>query len=205
MRKNFLRGIYLSVVAVSTLALGSDHLVVPKIAPEISKMDVWVGTWESQTQVMTTPYSEAASMTSEMTCTWSPHHGFILCDHLMNGPTGVSNSLSVYTYDEAAKTYKFFGVNKDDSPREVPMQVKGNVWSFGTEVQNQDKTIMFLTNDEFLSDKVMHFRTEFSEDNGRNWKELNQGQLTKDRLSVICRQAKRRHKAAGRCPDDVPR
>jgi hypothetical protein len=59
------------------------------------------------------------------------------------------------------------------------MQVKGNVWSFGTEVQNQDKTIMFLTNDEFLSDKVMHFRTEFSEDNGRNWKELNQGQLTK--------------------------
>ncbi len=101
MRKNFLRGIYLSVVAVSTLALGSDHLVVPKIAPEISKMDVWVGTWESQTQVMTTPYSEAASMTSEMTCTWSPHHGFILCDHLMNGPTGISNSLSVYTYDES--------------------------------------------------------------------------------------------------------
>jgi hypothetical protein len=179
MRNNFLRGIYLSVVAASTLALGSDHLVVPKIAPEISKMDVWVGTWESQTQVMTTPYSEAASMTSEMTCTWSPHHGFILCDHLMNGPTGVvSNSLSVYTYDETAKAYKFFGVDKDDSPREVPMQVNGNVWSFGTEVQNQDKTIMFQTNDEFLSDRVMHFRTEFSEDNGRNWKELNQGQLT---------------------------
>ncbi len=93
MRKNFLRGIYLSVVAVSTLALGSDHLVVPKIAPEISKMDVWIGTWESQTQVMTTPYSEAASMTSEMTCTWSPHHGFILCDHLMNGAYGRQQQL----------------------------------------------------------------------------------------------------------------
>jgi hypothetical protein len=38
---------------------------------------------------------------------------------------------------------------------------------------------MFLTNDEFLSDKVMHFQTEFSEDNGRNWKELNKGELTK--------------------------
>ena len=178
MRKNFLRGIYLSVVAVSTLALGSDHLVVPKIAPEISKMDVWVGTWESQTQVMTTPYSEAASMTSEMTCTWSPHHGFILCDHLMNGPTGISNSLSVYTYDDS-QDLQVLRRQQRRFPREVPMQVKGNVWSFGTEVQNQDKTIMFLTNDEFLSDKVMHFRTEFSEDNGRNWKELNQGQLTK--------------------------
>jgi hypothetical protein len=175
MRKNFLRGIYFAVVAASTLALASDHLVTPTIAPELTKMDVW----ESQTQVMTTPYSEAASVTSEMTCTWSPHHGFILCDHLMNGVNGVSNSLSVYTYDETNKTYKFFGVDKDDSPREVPMQVKGNIWSFGTEVKNQDKTIMFLTNDEFLSDKVMHFRTEFSEDNGRNWKELNQGQLTK--------------------------
>ena len=179
MRKNFLRGIYLSVVAASTLALASDHLAVPQFAPELTKMDVWVGTWESQTQVMTTPYSEAASVTSEMTCSWSPHHGFILCDHLMNGPTGVSNSLSVYTYDESGKTYKFFGVDKDSSPREIPMQVKGNVWSFGTEVQNQDKTIMFLTNDEFISDKVMNFSTEFSEDNGRNWKKLNQGQLTK--------------------------
>src|SRR3984957_3269911 len=67
MRKIFLRGIYLSVVAASTLALASDHLVLPQIAPEISKMDVWVGTWESETQVMTTPYSEAASVTSEMT------------------------------------------------------------------------------------------------------------------------------------------
>jgi hypothetical protein len=179
MRKNFLRGIYFAIVTAGSLALASDHLVVPPIAPELTKMDVWVGTWESQTQVMTTPYSEAASMTSEMTCAWSPHHGFILCDHLMNSANGVSNSLSVYTYDEANKTYKFFGVDKDDSPREVPMQVKGNVWSFGTEVKSQDKTIMFLTNDEFLSDKVMHFRTEFSEDNGRNWKELNQGQLTK--------------------------
>ncbi len=179
MRKNFLRGIYLAAVAASTLALASDHLKVPTVAPELTKMNVWVGTWESQTQVMTTPYSQAASTTSEMTCTWSPHHGFILCDHLVNGIDGVSNSLSVYTYDDAQKTYKFFGVDKDSSPRELPMQVKGNIWSFGTQVQNQDKTILFLTNDEFLSDKVMHFRTEFSEDNGRSWKELNQGQLTK--------------------------
>ena len=101
MRKNFLRGIYLAVVTAGTLALASDHLTVPTVAPELTKMDVWVGTWESKTQVMTTPYSEAASVTSEMTCAWSPHHGFILCDHLMNNPSGVSNSLSVYTYDEA--------------------------------------------------------------------------------------------------------
>jgi hypothetical protein len=179
MRKNCVRGIYLAVITASTFALGSDHLQVPVVGPELTKMNVWVGTWESQAQVLKTPYSTAASVTSEMTCTWSPHHGFILCDHLMNGINGVSNSLSVYTYDEAGKTYKFFGVDKDNSPREVPMQVKGNVWSFGTEVQNQDKTILFQTNDEFLSDKVMHFRTEFSEDNGQNWKELNQGQLTK--------------------------
>src|SRR6201996_494458 len=176
MRKIFLRGFYVAAVAASTLALASDHLQVPKVAPELTKMDVWVGTWESQTQVMTTPYSQAASMSSEMTCNWSPHHGFILCDHLMNGVNGVSNSLSVYTYDEATKSYKFVGVDKDESPREVPMEVKGNVWSFGTEVQSQDKIILFKTNDEFLSDKVMHFRTEFSEDNGHSWRELNQGQ-----------------------------
>ena len=34
MRKNFLRGIYLAVVTAGTLALASDHLTVPTVAPE---------------------------------------------------------------------------------------------------------------------------------------------------------------------------
>jgi hypothetical protein len=179
MPKVIRKGIYLAVLAASTFALASDNFSESKIPPELSRMNVWVGHWQSQTQVLNTPYSEAASVTSEMTCTWSPNHGFVLCDHLMHGADGVTNSLSVYTYDERDKVYKFYGVEKDSYPREVPMQVNGNVWSFGTEVQNADKTIMFLTSDEFTSDKSMHFRTEFSDDNGQHWKELNQGQLTK--------------------------
>jgi hypothetical protein len=179
MRKAFRKGIYLAVVAVSSFALASDNSSESRIPPELTRMNVWVGRWQSETRVLNTPYSEAASVTSEMTCSWSPNHGFVLCDHLMHGVDGTTNSLSVYTYDERDKVYKFFGVEKDSYPREVPMQVKGNVWSFGTEVQNQDKTIMFLTSDEFVSDKSMRFRTEFSDDNGQHWKELNQGELTK--------------------------
>jgi hypothetical protein len=179
MRKMLFRSFYLAALAASTVALASDHLILPKVAPELSRMDVWVGHWQSKTQVLNTPYSQAASVSSEMTCSWSPNHGFVLCDHLMHGPDGTTNSLSVYTYDERDKVYKFFGVEKDAYPREVPMQVKGNVWSFGTEVQNQDKTIMFLTNDEFVSDTTMRFTTEFSDDNGQSWKELNKGELNK--------------------------
>ncbi len=179
MRRIFRHGMYLALIAASAIASASDTLSAPAIAPELSRMNVWVGHWQSKTEVLNTPYSEAASVSSEMTCSWSPNHGFVLCDHLMHGPEGVTNSLSVYTYDERDKVYKFFGVEKDSYPREVPMQVKGNVWSFGTEVQNQDKTIMFLTSDEFVSDTSMRFRTEFSDDNGAHWKELNQGELTK--------------------------
>jgi hypothetical protein len=179
MRKAFCRGVYLAIVAASTFALASDNLSESGVPPELSRMDVWVGRWQSKTEVLNTPYSQAASVSSEMTCSWSPNHGFVLCDHLMHVADGTTNSLSVYTYDEKDKVYKFFGVEKDEYPREVPMQVKGNVWSFGTEVQNQDKTIMFLTSDEFVSDTTMRFRTEFSDDNGLHWKELNQGELNK--------------------------
>ncbi|HEX3940055.1 MAG TPA: hypothetical protein VHX11_01070 [Acidobacteriaceae bacterium] len=180
MRRFFRQGMYLAVVAASTIALASDNLSMQKMSPELSAMNIWVGHWESKTQVMSTPYSDAATVSSEMTCSWSPNHGFVLCDHLMHAPDGTTaNSLSVYTYDEADKVYKFFGVEKDSYPREVPMDVKGNVWSFGTEVQNQDKTIMFLTSDEFLSGTKMHFTTEFSDDNGQHWKDLNKGELTK--------------------------
>jgi hypothetical protein len=188
MRKILRRGMYLAALAASTIAMASDTLSVPKetpkfstatVAPELKRMDVWIGHWQSKTQVLNTPYSQAESMSSEMTCSWSPSHSFVLCEHVMHGPNGTTNSLSVYTYDEADKVYKFFGVEKDSYPREVPMQVNGNVWSFGTEVRSQDKTIMFLTSDEFLSDRSMRFRTEFSDDNGEHWSRLNQGELTK--------------------------
>ncbi len=179
MRKIYRQGIYAAIVAASTLALASDNLSAPKIAPELSLMNVWVGKWQSQTEVLNTPYSQAASLSSDMTCSWSPNHGFVLCDHLMHGADGTTNSLSVYTYDDRDKVYKFFGVDKDASPREVPLEVKGNVWSFGTEVQSENKTIMFLTSDEFVSATSMHFRTEFSDDNGQHWNILNQGELTK--------------------------
>jgi hypothetical protein len=179
MRKIYRRLVCAAIVAGSTLALASDNLSAPTVASEISRMDVWVGKWQSQTEVLNTPYSEAATVSSDMTCSWSPNHGFVLCDHLVHGAEGTTNSLSVYTYDERDKVYKFFGVDKDASPREVPLEVKGNVWSFGTEVQNQDKTILFLTSDEFVSATSMRFRTEFSDDNGQHWKTLNQGELTK--------------------------
>jgi hypothetical protein len=174
------QGLFLALVVAGTVALASDNLQGNKIAPELSRMDIWVGHWESQTEVMNTPYSQAASLSSEMTCSWSPNHGFVLCDHLVHEAQGTTtNSLSVYTYDEQDKIYKFFGVDKDSSPSEVPIEVKGNVWSFGTEVKNQDKTIMFLTSDEFVSATKMRFQTEFSDDNGVHWEKMNQGSLTK--------------------------
>lgn len=178
------RGVYLAVLAAGTLALASDHPIkkvdVAKVSPEVARMNIWVGRWQSHTKIMQTPYTQAGVMSAEMTCSWSPNHGFVLCDHLLHGPTGaVTNSISLYTYDASQKVYKFFGVQKDESPREVPMEVNGNVWTFGTEVQSQNKTILFLTNDKFVSPTSMKFHTEFSVDNGAHWQELNQGQLTK--------------------------
>jgi hypothetical protein len=180
MRNLFRPGLTLVLLAAGSMALASDSLPQSPIAPELSRMNVWVGRWESKTEIMDTPFSQAASMSSEMTCSWSPNHGFVLCDHLLHATDGsTTNSLSVYTYDDQAKSYKFFGVEKDASPREAPMEVNGNVWSFGTEVQNNDKMIMFLTSDEFVSPTQMRFQTQFSEDNGAHWQKMNEGNLTK--------------------------
>lgn len=183
--KLLLRSVYLAALAAGTMALASDHPLkqvdAAKVSPEVARMSVWVGSWQSRTKILETPYTQAGEMSSEMTCSWSPNHGFVLCDHLLHGPDGgTTNSISLYTYDAQDKAYKFFGVQKDESPREAPMEVNGNVWTFGTEVQSQHKTILFLTSDEFVSPTRMRFRTDFSVDNGAHWQEMNQGMLTKE-------------------------
>jgi hypothetical protein len=153
---------------------------VSELSPALKKLDVWIGHWTTQRQAKDTPYSRARSISSETTCAWSANHGYMICDQLINDAGVISNELSIYTYSEREKAYKFFGLDMNGQPRSVPLTIEGNVWTYGGKpFEANGKKIQIRTTNEFVSPTTVIFRTEYSDDGGAHWTLINEGKDTK--------------------------
>jgi hypothetical protein len=57
----------------------------------------------------------------------------LVCDNLIaeNHPkAGTVNSLSIFTYNEADRVYRHFGIDKEGQPMAPVTTVNGQVWTF---------------------------------------------------------------------------
>jgi hypothetical protein len=151
----------------------------PQTGSELNKVDVWAGHWTTQGESMDSAFSSAGKLSSDMTCAWSPYHGYMMCDQLIDSPNGKMNSLSVYTYSEKENAFKFYGLDKDGMPRSTAVTVKNTLWTYTGSFESKGKKIDVRTMNIFMSaDKVL-WHTEYSDDGGQHWVLMNQGSDTR--------------------------
>jgi hypothetical protein len=149
--------------------------------PELKILDAWSGRWTTQGKLFDTAYSHAGSITITMTCGWSAYDGYMICDHLFEGPAGKRNDLTIYTYNPADNSYKFFGVDQTGAPRSVPLTIEGNIWTYNSDMEKDGKKILIKTINDFSSPGIVRWNTKFSDDAGAHWTLMNQGVDTKIR------------------------
>lgn len=151
-----------------------------EISPALQKLDVWTGRWKIQGQAKDTPYSRAGLISSDTTCAWAINHNYMVCDQLIYDAAGDSNALSVYTYSDKEKAYKFFGLDRNGEPRSVPLTIEGNIWTYGGQpFDDNGKKIQIRTINEFTTPATVTFHTEYSDDGGAHWTLMNEGKDTK--------------------------
>src|SRR5262249_18781967 len=138
-------------------------------------LNAWVGHWKTQGESMDSAMSKAGTLSSDMTCAWSANHGYLLCDQIIDTPDGKMNSLSVYTYSENEKAFKFYGLDKDGKPRTTNLTVKGTLWTYAGGFENNGKRTDIRTMNIFTSPDKVLWHTEFSTDGGEHWVLMNQG------------------------------
>ena len=148
---------------------------------ELKKLGQWSGQWTTKGKLYDTAHSHAGEITITMTCGWSAYDGYMICDHLMNGPAGRRNDLTVYTYNPADKSYKFVGLDQTGKPRTTPLTIEGNVWSYDTDEEENGKKIHIKTINDFSQPGIVAWNTKFSDDGGAHWTLMNEGVDTKVR------------------------
>lgn len=181
-----MRGISRLWILVGVLILGGAASTVVRAlqqterSPELRVLDAWTGRWSTLGKAYDTAYSHGGAIAITMTCGWSSYGGFMICDHLVSGPSGKHNDLSIYTYDPTDKSYKFCGYDRSGVPRTTPLTIEGNVWRYDTDEEGNSKKIHVRTINDFSKPGVVTWNTKFTVDGGAHWTLMNEGVDTKD-------------------------
>lgn len=151
----------------------------PDASSPLSKLSPFVGKWRAGGEMKGTAYSEARLSVSENSCDWSANRGFLICDQIIQSPSGPSNDLSIYTYNEKDHAFAFFGLSRNNpEPRATKLTIEGDLWTYSDEENDNGKHIRFRTTNRFTSPSTMVWRSEFSED-GVRWILMGEGQDTR--------------------------
>jgi hypothetical protein len=148
---------------------------------ETRKLDAWTGKWTTTGKLYKTAYSPAGEITITMTCNWSAYNAYMICDHLFSGPRGKSDDISIYTYNSADKSYKFYNVDQSGTARNTPMTIEGNIWTYSSEMEKDGKKILIKTINDFSKPGTVTWNTKYSDDAGAHWTLMNEGVDTKVR------------------------
>lgn len=164
------------VVSVMACALVGSSVVSgsPRTTGPLAKLDIWQGTWKNTVRTMETPYSHASIVRSHTTCSWTPDHGYMLCEYARDSgdPKQLieADHLSIFTYDDNAKSYKHLGVSKEYKTLEEMASIDGNLWHYRYQLQTGDGKMLDLKDTyEFVNANQRITRIEVSSDAGKHW------------------------------------
>lgn len=141
-------------------------------APEASSLQVWVGHWK------TTGESGGVLWHADTNCEWSPNHGFVVCDQMINGET---NQLMILAWDSTSRSYRITSVGTERDPVLAHGLVNGHVWINTGEFDKDGKKIMVETTVDFSRPGHYTDEEKISEDKGVHWTTVSQGQSTKSK------------------------
>ena len=165
-----------SVMSITACALVASSAVLgsSRTAEPLAKLDIWQGSWKNVIRTMETPYSHASSVRSHSTCSWTPDHGYMLCEYARDSgdPKQLieADHLSIFTYDDNAKSYKHLGVSKEYKTLEEMASIDGNLWHYRYQLPIGGGKMLDLRDSyEFVNTNQRITRIEVSSDAGRHW------------------------------------
>lgn len=174
------RSLILTALLVSVTALSQAS------TPDANdRMSIWVGRWHEVVTTHETAISHASSSPARITCGWSAEKGYMVCEYLSDridpNEGRPLDHLSIFAYDDKARTYKHLGISKNyKTLEETPISIEGNLWHYDYQLSSASgKKIELEDSYEFVTPQKRITRIEFSLDGGHTWTLMSEAVGTK--------------------------
>jgi hypothetical protein len=141
------------------------------------KLSAFVGHWEGKGTYKDTAYSQASVVTSKEVCAWSAMGEYLICDQLLSLST---DQLTIFSHNKKEAAYSFCTLGNPGTAANCgAFNIEGTTWTFLNTLNNGKQKVTFRTTNIFDAPGHEKFKSEYSDDNGKTWKLMLEGEAHK--------------------------
>ena len=150
----------------------------PQPAPELKRVNYFVGTWTTEADMKPSPYGPGGKFTGTDHAAWM-EGGFFLVTHSdFKSPMGPGTELSVIGYNTEEKVYTYDAYNSMGEADHSKGTVAGDTWTWTSDEKMGGKEIKGRFIIQELSPTSYSFKFEMQPEGGE-WSTIMEGKSTK--------------------------
>jgi hypothetical protein len=172
-----------AVLACMALLLGIAlsarvQMETPKPAPQLKKLDYFVGTWASESEIKPGPMGSGGKFTGTNHVQWMDGAFFLVTHSEFDGAMGKGTETAYMGYDSSDKMYTYDSFNTLGEADHAKGNVDGDTWTWQSETRVGAQTMKGRLTIKVLSATAYNFKFEMSPD-GATWNTVLEGKDTK--------------------------
>ena len=152
----------------------------PKPAPELKKLDYFVGTWTAEGNIQPGPMGPGGKFTGTNHVQWMQGGFFLVTHSEFNGAMGQGTETAYMGYDSNEKMYTYDSFNTLGEADHAKGNLDGDTWIWHSETRVGAQTIKGRLTIKMLSSTAYNFKFEMSTDGG-TWSTILEGKDTKNK------------------------
>ena len=164
------------LLAIAESARGQTEIAKP--APELAKLDYFVGTWMANGDMKAGAMGSGGKFTGTHRVQWMDGRFFLVTQSEFSGPMGKGTETSYMGYDSNDKMYTYDSFNSLGEADHAKGNVSGNTWTWHSETRIGPQITKGRLTIKVLSATAYNFKFEMSAD-GTNWNTVLEGTDTK--------------------------
>jgi hypothetical protein len=164
-------GLMLATAAMAQMA-------APKPAPELKKLDVFVGTWTLDGNMKASAMGPAGTMTENEKCEWMEGNFYLVCHSDYKSSMGNGVGLSVMGYSNEDKAYTYHEFSSTGEYVDSKGTIDGDTWTWTSEEKMGGITMKGRFTMKITSATSYNFGFDMSQD-GTKWTSVMDGKASK--------------------------
>ncbi len=149
-----------------------------KPAPELKKLDYFVGTWKMDGEMKPGPMGPGGKMMETEKVQWMDGNFFLVMNDDFKGDMGSGTGVAYLGYDSNDKMYTYDAFNSTGEAEHSKGNVDGDTWTWTSDEKMGGMTVKGRFIVKTLTPTSYNFKFDMSQD-GTNWSTVMEGKATK--------------------------
>lgn len=154
------------------------QMEMPKPAPELKKLDYFVGTWATEGDIKPSSMGAGGKWTGSEHYEWMEGGYFLTGKEEYAGPEGKAQGPAFLGYDTNDKMFTYDAFNSMGEAGHAKGNVNGDTWTYTSDEKMGGQSFKGRYTMKILSPTSYNMKYEMSKD-GTNWTTVMEGKATK--------------------------